>query len=161
MKTWLVIVSVVVVLLAASIGVGFWMLTEAKAELTDARAELTNTKAELTEIQEELEGNFGNWQKTVPPWEGYAEREPTIPVWGQETSEGKYPWCQGIEETISDLEQRVEDIEWPIGQAGSISDIEQRVEELEWAVRDLEWTVEDLEQQLQILESTLHIYGIY
>ena len=157
MKTWLIIVSVVVVLLAASTGVGFWMLTDAKTELTDARAELTNTKAELAEIQEELEGNFGYWQETEFSWSGYAEKEPTFPVWGQETSEGKYPWCQGIEETISDLELRVEDLEWPVGQAGSISELEQRVEELEWTVQSLQWAVRDLEDAVQYLEWQLQL----
>ena len=149
MKTWLIIVSVVAVLLAASVGVGFKVLLDAKADVTATRAELTNTKAELTEIQENLEGNFGHQpeETTLYPW-----REPP---------EGKYPWCEGVEEAIRDLRLYVEDLEWPVGQAGSISDIELRIEELEWAVRDLEWTVEDLEQQLQILESTLHIYGIY
>jgi hypothetical protein len=52
MKTWLVILSVVAVLLAASTGVGFWMLT-------DVRADLTDTEAELTGTQEKLEDNFG------------------------------------------------------------------------------------------------------
>ena len=156
MKTWLIIVSVVVVLLAASTGVGFWMLTDAKAELSDTRvevtairAELTGTKAELTETQEKLEKNFGYW------WDETAGE---LYWWGKVD----YPWRKKTaEETIHDLQLRVEDLEWPVGQAGSISDIELRVEELEWAVRDLEWTVEDLERQLQILESTLHIYGIY
>lgn len=160
MKTWLVIVSVVVVLLAASTGVGFWMFMDAKAELTDIKAELMDTKAELTGTQEKLEDNFGYWQETELPWSGYSAKVP-IPQWQEEASEGKYPWCEGIEETIRDLELRVEDLEWPVGQAGSISDIELRVEELEWTVGDLVWTVRDLEQQLQILESTLHIYGIY
>ena len=75
MKTWLVIVSVVTVLLAASTGVGFWMLMDAKAELADTRAELTDikadltdTEAELTEIQEELE------QETELPWAGYSAK---------------------------------------------------------------------------------------
>ena len=126
MKTWLIIVSVVAVLLAASTGVGFWMLTDAKAELTDIKAELTDTRAELIGTQEKLEENFGNWQETELPWAGYSS--------GEEITSGKYPWCEGIEETISDLEQRVE---------------------------ELEWTVRDLESQLQQLESTLHIHGIY
>ena len=113
MKTWLIIVSVVVVLLAASTGVGFWMLTDAQAnladtgaELTDIKAELTGTKAELTGTQDKLEENFGNWQETVPPWAGYSS--------GEEITSGKYPWCEGIEETISDLELRVEDLEWQL-----------------------------------------------
>ena len=75
MKTWLIMISVVVVLLATSTGVGFWMLTDAKAELADTRAELADikadladTEAELTEIQEELE------QETELPWSGYSAK---------------------------------------------------------------------------------------
>ena len=54
MKTWLVIVSVVAVLLAASTGVGFWMLSDTKTELTSTLAELTSTQAELTDTEAEL-----------------------------------------------------------------------------------------------------------
>ena len=68
MKTWLVIVSVVAVLLAAFTGVGFWMLMDVKAELADTKVELTDTEAELTEIQEELE------QETELPWAGYSAK---------------------------------------------------------------------------------------
>jgi len=125
MKTWLVIVSVVAVLLVASVGVGFWMLTETKAELTDARAE-------LAEIQEGIEGNFGYWPEATTegpfPWWGYAEKEPEY-WWEQETSEGKYPWCEGIEVTISDLEQRVEELE------GTVDDLEWQLWGLEYTLR--------------------------
>jgi DNA/RNA endonuclease YhcR with UshA esterase domain len=46
MKTWLVIVSVVAMLLAASTGVGFWMLSDTKAELADIKAELAEIKGD-------------------------------------------------------------------------------------------------------------------
>jgi len=156
MKTWLIILSVAVVLLAAGTGVGFWMLTDAMAEPTDTgadlatiRADVTSTQAELTEIQQNLEDNFGHPPEgaTLYPW-----RQPP---------EGKYQWCEGIEGTVSDLEQRVEDLEWLVGQGGSISGLEQRVGDLEGTVQDLQWAVRDLEQQLLQLENTLHIHGIY
>jgi hypothetical protein len=51
MKTWLVIVSVIAVLLAASAGVAFWMLSNMKTELTSMQDELTDIKAELAEIK--------------------------------------------------------------------------------------------------------------
>ena len=54
MKTWLVIVSVVAVLLAASTGVGFWMLSDTKAELTSTKTELADTEAELLSTEAEL-----------------------------------------------------------------------------------------------------------
>jgi septal ring factor EnvC (AmiA/AmiB activator) len=54
MKTWLVIVSVVAVLLAASTGVGFWMLSDTKAELTSTKTELADTEAELASTEAEL-----------------------------------------------------------------------------------------------------------
>ena len=54
MKTWLVVISVVAVLLAISTGVGFWMLTDTKAELADTKAELVSTEAELTSTKAEL-----------------------------------------------------------------------------------------------------------
>ena len=54
MKTWLVIVSVVAVLLAASTGVGFWMLSDTKAELASTEAELANTETELASTKAEL-----------------------------------------------------------------------------------------------------------
>ena len=59
MKTWLITVSVVAVLLAASTGVGLWMwnsteteLAETKAELASTEAELASTDTELTDIKE-------------------------------------------------------------------------------------------------------------
>jgi len=54
MKTWLVIVTVVAVLLAASTGVGFWMLSDTKAEMADTEAELASTEAELMSTEAEL-----------------------------------------------------------------------------------------------------------
>jgi hypothetical protein len=76
MKTWLVVVSVVAVLLAASTGVGFWMLSNTKAELTSTKteladtdaellsteAELASTEAELAEIDETLEEAKARWE---------------------------------------------------------------------------------------------------
>ena len=54
MKTWLIIVSVVAVLFAASTGVGFWMLSDTKAEMADTEAELASTEAELASTEAEL-----------------------------------------------------------------------------------------------------------
>jgi len=56
MKTWLVIISVVAVLLAASTGVGFWTLTSTQADLSGTKAELAEIKANLEFLNEELEG---------------------------------------------------------------------------------------------------------
>ena len=53
MRTWLIVVSVVAVLLAASTGVGFWMLSDTKAELANIEAELADTEAELTSTEAE------------------------------------------------------------------------------------------------------------
>ncbi|HUX48625.1 MAG TPA: hypothetical protein VMV76_05620 [Dehalococcoidia bacterium] len=124
MKTWLIIVSVVAVLLAASTGVGFWMLADVKADLTD-------TQAELIVTQEKLEENFGYWWEETAG-EEYWQQKVIFPQWGRKKT---------AEETIYDLQLRVE--------------------ELEWTVQDLEWTVGDLERQISQLESTLHIHGIY
>ena len=55
MKTWLVIVSVVAVLLAASTGVGFWMLSDTKAELASTEAELTDINETLEEAKARME----------------------------------------------------------------------------------------------------------
>ena len=54
MKTWPVVVSVVAVLLAASIGVGVWILNDIKADLTSMRTELNDMRAELNEIKEKI-----------------------------------------------------------------------------------------------------------
>jgi len=54
MKTWLIVVSIIAVLLAASTGVGFWMLNDTKAELASTEAELASTEAELTDTEAEL-----------------------------------------------------------------------------------------------------------
>ena len=54
MKTLLIVVSVVAVLLAASTGVGFWMLSDTKAEMANTEAELASTGAELTSTEAEL-----------------------------------------------------------------------------------------------------------
>jgi len=147
MKTWLIVVSVVVVLLAAGTGVGFWMLRDALGERTDTVTELTNVKAEvtniqteLTEIQQDLEDSFGS-----------PLGEPSLYPW-RETPDGRYAWCEEIEETISDLEERLEGLELPVGQAGGSSDIEARVQELEWSVQSLQWDVRDLEDAVQALQ---------
>ena len=113
MKTWLIIVSVVVVLLAASAGVGFWMLTDAKADLASTQDKLADIEAELAEIQEKLEENSGYW------WEGNTGPE--------------FSWGEGTGETISDLELRVDDLEW------TVQDLRWAVRDLEDAVQDLEW----------------------
>lgn len=160
MKTWLIIVSVVTVLLAASTGVGFWMLTDVKADLTD-------TEAELIITQEKLEENFGYWWEETAG-EEYWQQKVIFPQWGRKKT---------AEETIYDLQLRVEELEeassywwesttggyypWREGTGESVSALEQRVKELEWTVQDLEWTVRDLERQLSQIESTLHIHGIY
>ena len=75
MKTWLVIVSVVAVLLAASIGVGFWLLMDTRAELTDTKIELANIKTELavaearlTDIRTELTEIRKQEPPYSPPW---------------------------------------------------------------------------------------------
>jgi hypothetical protein len=104
MKTWLIIVSVVAVLLAASVGVGFWMLMDIKADLTDTEAELTGT-------QEKLEENFGYW------WEETA---------GVKCCHGgPIGFPQGrkktAEETIYDLQLRVEELE------GTVEDLERQL----------------------------------
>jgi peptidoglycan hydrolase CwlO-like protein len=102
MKKCLVIVSVVALLLAVSTGVGLWKFSDAKAELvsikaqlTDVEAQLTSMQAELTEIQEKLEENGGYWweEESEYPWSGAADEE---------------------EETIWDLELRVEGLEWTV-----------------------------------------------
>jgi len=56
MKTWLIVVSVVAVLLAASTGVGFWMWNSTEADLSDTVAELMSSEAELTSTKAELTG---------------------------------------------------------------------------------------------------------
>ncbi len=104
MKTWLIIVSVVAVLLAASVGVGFWMLMDIKADLTDTEAELTGT-------QEKLEENFGYWWEEiaiVKCCHGGPERFP------QESK-------KTVEETIYDLQLRVEELE------GTVEDLERQL----------------------------------
>lgn len=150
MKTWLMIISVVVVLLAASTGLGFWMFMDAKAELTDIKTELMNTNDELMGTQEKLEENFGYWWDETAGegyWlQHYSRFEQYLP---KRTAESI---IHDLQLTVEELEGTVEDLEWPVGQAGSISDIELRVEELEWAVRDLQWAVRDLEDAVQDLE---------
>ena len=78
MKTWLVVVSVVAVLLAASTGVGFWMWSDAEAELTDTKAELVSTEAELVSTETELastEAELTQIKEVYPPrhFETYDE----------------------------------------------------------------------------------------
>jgi hypothetical protein len=131
MKTWLIILSVAVVLLAAGTGVGFWMLIDAMAEptdigaeLTDIKADLTNIETELTGTQEKLEENFGYW------WDESAGESYW---WGRVD----YPWVKKTaEETIHDLQLTVEELEGT-------------VQSLQWTVRDLEDAVQDLEWQLE------------
>ena len=70
MKTWLIVVSVVAVLLAASTGVGFWMLSDTKAELASTEAELVSTEAELTSTEVELastEAELAEIKEVYPP----------------------------------------------------------------------------------------------
>ena len=155
MKTWLIILSVVAVLLAASTGVAFWMSMEAKAELTDIKADLMDTRAELTETQERLEGNLGSWAEgsTEAPesgasgrtggkywWEEEQELADETPTyWWEELpreatkSEG-YWWEEPSDQTARDLERRIQ---------------------------DLEAAVAALQSQVVTLESTLQRHGIY
>jgi len=70
MKIWLVIVSVVAVLLAASTGVGFWMLSDTQAELIGTNAELTNAEADLAGTEAELteaEAELSEIKEVYPP----------------------------------------------------------------------------------------------
>jgi len=82
MKTWLVIVSVVAVLLAASTGVGFWMLSDTKAELASTEAELASTKSELTSTKAELastEAELTEIEEVYPP--GYFSSSTELQNW--------------------------------------------------------------------------------
>ena len=140
MKIWLIIVSVVVVLLAASTGVGFWMLTDAKAELSDAMTELTDAKAELadamtemTVTQEKLEENFGYWWDETAGESWWLKYSP----WGEYLG-GK----KTAEKTIHDIDLSVEELE------GTVQDLAWTVQTLQWTVRDLEDAVQDLEWQV-------------
>lgn len=54
MKTRLIIASIVAALLAVSTGVGFWMWSDAKAELTDTVAQLASAKLQLASIEAQL-----------------------------------------------------------------------------------------------------------
>ena len=80
MKTWLVVVSVVAVLLAASTGVGLWMWSSTETELAETKAELANTEAELTSTKAELASTDAELTdiKEVYPlrdFESYSELE--------------------------------------------------------------------------------------
>ena len=75
MKKWFVIVSVVAVLLAASTGVGFGMLSKTKAELADTQAELASTEADLTSTEAEL----AEIQEVYPP--GYFSSATELQNW--------------------------------------------------------------------------------
>lgn len=55
MKTWLVILSVVAVILAVSVGVALSMLSDTKADLSSMRSDLTSMQAELTDTKAELD----------------------------------------------------------------------------------------------------------
>ena len=54
MKTWLIVVCVVAVLLAASTGAGFWMLSDTRAQLASTEAELVSAETELVSTEAEL-----------------------------------------------------------------------------------------------------------
>ncbi len=69
MKTWLIGVSIIAVLLAASTGVGFWMLNDTKAELASTEAELANTEAELTDTEAELTEIDETLEEAKARWE--------------------------------------------------------------------------------------------
>jgi len=92
MKTWLVVVSVVAVILAASTGVGFWMLASTQAELTSTQAELTGAQAELTECRENGVGS--NVQITYIFYDGVVYR----------TESDEYVEITNLGDTSQDLE---------------------------------------------------------
>ena len=73
MKTWLIVVSVVAVLLAASTGVGFWMWSETKAELASTEAELASTEAELASTEAELTSTEAELTSTEAELTGIKE----------------------------------------------------------------------------------------
>ena len=70
MKTWLITVSVVAVLLAASTGVGLWMWNSTETELAETKAELASTEAELASTEAELvstEAELTEIEEHCPP----------------------------------------------------------------------------------------------
>ena len=80
MKTWLIVVSVLAVLLAASTGVGFWMWNDTETELASTKVELANTEAELTSTEAELastEAELTDIKEVYPlrDFESYSEME--------------------------------------------------------------------------------------
>ena len=143
MKTWLTIMSVVAVLLAAGTGVGLWMLMETRTQLTEVRAELgsagaalADAEADLTELQEKLEGSSSQKEQSQSSGERWRALAPAT-----STPSGQEPWRalnpgggQDLGETVQDLKLRVE---------------------------VLEWTVRGLESEVQQLRSALNIHGIW
>jgi len=113
MKTWLVIVSVVAVLLAAATGVGFWMSSNTKAELADTKVELADTKAELADTEAELadteteladtEAELAEISGVYPPryFDSYNELEACIeshtPI---NESSGYFRACLNLQESV-------------------------------------------------------------
>ncbi|HEY4711917.1 MAG TPA: hypothetical protein VIH69_04470 [Dehalococcoidia bacterium] len=82
MKKWFIIVSIVAVLLAASTGVGFGMLSKTKAELADTKAELTSTETELASTEAELastEAELAEIEEVYPP--GYFSSATELQNW--------------------------------------------------------------------------------
>ena len=131
MRTWLVILSVVAVLLAASTGVAFWMSMEAKAELTDIKADLMDTRAELTDTKVELvnikaELTESN-EKPEYDWSKFSGASQSA------TSQG-YWWEEPSDQTARDIERRIQ---------------------------RLEAAVAALQSQVITLQSTLQRHGIY
>ena len=167
MKTWLIVLSVVAVLLAASTGVAFWMSMEAKAELAYMKADLMDTRAELTQTQEKLEEHFGYWWEESAGeswWLKYTRASP----WRKKTAE----------ETIHDLQIRVEELEradetptywWEKEQRETTKSegywweepSDQTARDLERRIQGLEAAVAALQSQVITLESTLQRHGIY
>lgn len=82
MKKWFIIVSIVAVLLAASTGVGFVMLSKTKAELADTQAELASTEADLASTETDLastEAELAEIQEVYPP--GYFSSATELQNW--------------------------------------------------------------------------------
>jgi hypothetical protein len=82
MKKWFIIVSIVAVLLAASTGVGFGMLSKTKAELADTKAELTSTETDLASTEADLastEAELAEIEEVYPP--GYFASATELQNW--------------------------------------------------------------------------------
>ena len=130
MKTRFIVACVVGVLLAASTGVGFWMLNGSKAELADTKAALTDAQVDLASAEAELTSTIAALNSSKAENTGLNETL-TVTRARMELINGVFvPVMKGELDGMTENELGA----WFLGWQGGIEDVGDPILEEKWQV---------------------------